>query len=837
MNSPDWAGASALPPLPPGSASSSLRSRGYGSRRRFSPAEQAALSRRPAHITGYLSSPGPPARHGGGLRSAPGSADSITDQPPAEGDVAGNPALLDSDAESRAASTPALRSELSEASWPSQAAGGWSALLEGSLNSQSSDPQFDQDQVRAVLDRLLPAGQEQKALHSAGPWHTREPTPERSSSMPLLLPALGSSGGPGVQEEGSSPKDSASSCQRPESSSSIARQDDGGVAKGHLGPHRGKSVRSRNASPVPGPFASPSASPAPSATPPTGGIRRSSKAGNRRCVSRGPRFPKAALDRFRLRLLRRHQSLHDAIGRHAGRASFEKPLGAQELRHALVRLFEGEDEVDELMASMSESWTCSMSLSSLIGELMGASPTAPLWELRCRLVSNGIWPLHDELPKVFALIEKKRGQLQKGEESSAAAAVRACPTPSRQSAAGEKRRSQPKQSELGREQWLDFTEALGICASEAKRLLTMLWSGSKRNQAIDLLVLSRTMIGTVSPDVSLPWFVEKLLECYGSLRTAYRQAALASSDGQLRFEQFQKLARSVGVSPSNVDKVWAVLHPNAAETDVALCLSEEAFAGELVQWASPAALSDFRQQLCANFGSLHEGRKALRQHGLPGGYSLSPRHFHAGLQAAGLDRCDGDAALHLVRRTREPGEPQRVTLDDIIAATHDVYWGTSGVDPVADAVQPLWQQLNAMRLDLAQDASRRSSKATSEGWNSAVDGGEKSPSSPSHRSGGTVSVVDLDIVAGGRGRPANVLLEASSAAPENFDLGPALSFRRTLSRASSRGSLGVASVPSRLSSRASSKDDFGQGRAELHTIRPCRDGSRSSLQRHPSHAE
>ncbi|CAE8681691.1 unnamed protein product [Polarella glacialis] len=784
---------SSLPPLPPGSAGVETGARVQGRRqKRFSIAEKAALHPgRPLardigaaavrHLSAELERSGRSQRmlrsglSSGGAASELGTGADGTKVDRSEYERSGRASSFSADVDvlgmSRSASAPAIgicegtASEADDQASCDLSVSAQGLAPSGSLQSPSPDLRFNQSQVRAVLERLLPTGRDnvakaryglfslpgeqrtgaagaQGGAQGGGAWSSRPPTPERIASMPSTLPLVGA----------------VAQSPQPSCGASMSGS-----------PTPSWSPPSRGASP-------------PVCSDGSRGLLGGTRSG-RRASSRGQRFPPDALDRFRLRLLKRHESVHEAFSRHSSRVSFERLLGTQEFRHALFRLVEDETHVDELFASMSASWTGTMSLSALLGDLMGASPTAPLWELRCRLVHHGLWPLESQIPKALGLLGRKQLQLPEGvdtqEETESApngyggsSGSRSGPRPMATMATTTvpctavrqarpelpetlvellwPQRPAPKEShQLSQEQWLNLCSILGLVASEARRLSSMLGNGHN-DPLIDLFVVARALGAIVSPDISLRCFVTRLIDKYVSLRDAFEFASASSSyhKHKLRSRQFVKLARTVGVSSSSAEKLWEALtstllgtcpqppenlrstpiqqdrpsdtaaiqeEPYSEGCDSHFGLSQQEFVSQMLQWGAPEkTLGNLRQQLCESFGSLHEGRKALRQQGLPGSWSLSPRRFREGLCAAGVGNCDADVVLHLVRRSRDARPVSRVTLDDVIEAMREEQWAASKqseLDPVFDVVKsgtvPLWRQLDAMRSDLSQSCFER----------------------------------------------------------------------------------------------------------------------------------
>jgi len=112
--------------------------------------------------------------------------------------------------------------------------------------------------------------------------------------------------------------------------------------------------------------------------------------GSKQLVGPGPRYAKEVLERFRLQLLQKHLSLHDAFARMDRSVSREKALAPREFRLVLARLGAGEDDFVELFAAMDTNGSGSVSLSEFLHALVDVSPGALLWELRVKLLRFGL---------------------------------------------------------------------------------------------------------------------------------------------------------------------------------------------------------------------------------------------------------------------------------------------------------------------------------------------------------------------------------------------------------------------------------------------------------------
>eukprot|EP00929_Paragymnodinium_shiwhaense_P054458 TRINITY_DN27296_c0_g1_i1.p1 TRINITY_DN27296_c0_g1~~TRINITY_DN27296_c0_g1_i1.p1 ORF type:complete len:787 (-),score=139.08 TRINITY_DN27296_c0_g1_i1:183-2543(-) len=431
------------------------------------------------------------------------------------------------------------------------------------------------------------------------------------------------------------------------------------------------------------------------------------------------KFPREAAARFRLGLLARQRSLHDAFARQMESASWEKGLGPQEFRHALLRLVDDEGDVDELIASLGEGWSGTMALSALFRALVSCSRTSSLWELRCRLMTAGLWPLEGQrLARALWLAAAGR------EDGSL-------------NAFGCQREQGP--TEVGYSQWLELSEAVGMMPFEGRRLFRLL---GRRIGVVDLQVVAETLRAIVAPNASLISLAGKTIERHGSLREAF--ATLCTNWGRLlRRREFEKLCMQFNIKDSVIGKLWVVfasgpehLHPNASEgklqgesmapTSTAepaspecagsgenddsseVQFEEDEFVRAMLRWVPESVIGSLRDRLCAKFGSLPEGRRTLlRQQGIPASGSLSPRRFRAGLRAVGVLPCDTDAVLHLVRRAGNDGFGGRVTLDDVIdTMQHGAFEkDDTALEMARGDTASAWRRLHAVRKDLQQTAA------------------------------------------------------------------------------------------------------------------------------------
>jgi hypothetical protein len=226
--------------------------------------------------------------------------------------------------------------------------------------------------------------------------------------------------------------------------------------------------------------------------------------------------------------------------------------------------------------------------------------------------------------------------------------------------------------------WIKFSTDIGLTNFEAKKLYHML--RNKDTDDIAAWELSRVVRATVASDTSMMQFAAKTLEKYGSLRNAFKTGC-TDSKNVLRFDSFCGLTASLQVTNRNARKLWFVLVQGMLELpdgDASIDntkIQEEQFVEQLVSWcpdllpwAPNVTLQSLEQHVNMHFHGLSECRRALRQHGVPSGYEVSPQQFHDGLMAIGIDGCDADVLLSKARQEQHLKAGQRATFDDVLEA-------------------------------------------------------------------------------------------------------------------------------------------------------------------------
>jgi Ca2+-binding EF-hand superfamily protein len=414
-----------------------------------------------------------------------------------------------------------------------------------------------------------------------------------------------------------------------------------------------------------------------------------------------PQGSKKLLEDFRARLLQRFRSVHDAFNEFDCIAK-DKALSFQEFQQAVLRLgISGGKEAKVLFKAMDTDKSGEVSMTEFLLALVDVSPQALLWELRCRLDSEGI--RLNTLHKIFDLIKRQ--------DRKHPPAIGDRDIENKEKRLRE--RELWKSMQLSRTDWIKLGAALGLTINESERLFLLIDTDESRT--IDLEEMFAAL-RAVAPDVSLERFVMKVLVYYGTLPEAFRVHASRSPDARsplLGLQEFLSLAAVLGVNDGNAQRLWEALDI-ASRIDADDAMDEELFIKQMQAWAPATALDRLREEICEHFGNIAEGRRTLQKHGVPRAGALSAASFEAGLRAAGVTHCDAQLVLSTVCCSR-PGSPNHapgVTLDEVMKSLSGDSTRTSpgrlkskARVIIGNDMDPYWQQILAMKNDLRRGLS------------------------------------------------------------------------------------------------------------------------------------
>jgi hypothetical protein len=343
------------------------------------------------------------------------------------------------------------------------------------------------------------------------------------------------------------------------------------------------------------------------------------------------------LEHFRWRLVQRFRSLFDAFERLHDLAIRQNALGQEEFCEAFSQLGVPEPEALETFLTMDSKGKQLVSLAELRSALVGTSKEALLWELRCRLMTQGITP--DDFSKVKKILEiarrprhrtvrarrrqppKKGGQglyrageavpcEYEGQTPECENEADTVPGTTKEDAAYAWAGNVdvttgflPSSSRLSRLDWLQVCAAIGLTLGEAEQLFPML--ADLKKGMVNLAEVFTTLRADVAPMVSLERFATRVLTRYGSLQNAFtafccdsstpaEKTALDPATGAVRqalpmmhWSEFHSLAITLAVKDSNATQLWAAL--TLAQWNVQRDSSpEETGAGELSATAAAA---------------------------------------------------------------------------------------------------------------------------------------------------------------------------------------------------------------------------------------------------------
>eukprot|EP00929_Paragymnodinium_shiwhaense_P064184 TRINITY_DN32128_c0_g1_i1.p1 TRINITY_DN32128_c0_g1~~TRINITY_DN32128_c0_g1_i1.p1 ORF type:complete len:656 (+),score=171.95 TRINITY_DN32128_c0_g1_i1:50-2017(+) len=384
-------------------------------------------------------------------------------------------------------------------------------------------------------------------------------------------------------------------------------------------------------------------------------------------------LPKEALDKYRLALLRRFKCLFDVRKELERHITLDKPVGPKELRGALLRI-DPEGGCDELLfgkdgsgRGLSKQRGGSMTAADLFRWLARSSPEAALWELRCRLIAQSLWP-------------------QSFRKAQAAVLEMLAPSPGGQASRQDLDRAGGAAAQLDRREWLQLCDRLGLTQMEAsvlfRRLACSELSRDESSGTVDLRSMFEEVYALASPGLSLTRFIERALQQYGGLRQAF-EAAADPEEEVLLAEGFLEMAQEVGVEARFAKKFWCVLNfgveksgcgeDEALEEASKRGLDEVSFLTKMLRWKPDGVLEALKDSLLKAQGSLADARLALKREGLAGGASLSPRSLTRGLKNIGAKDCDADMILAVVSEARggDHGGAE-VALEDVFELLRDL---------------------------------------------------------------------------------------------------------------------------------------------------------------------
>lgn len=414
------------------------------------------------------------------------------------------------------------------------------------------------------------------------------------------------------------------------------------------------------------------------------------------------------VERFRQWLLYRFRSIHDAFKQIDGGDTRDKELSISEFLLALSQLDVPKAEARTLFQALDKDHSGKVSMNEFIHSLTDVSEEALLWELRCRLNKNGIYS--NNLDKAFDLIRRFDGQAKNNRTRFGGCVL-----------TGEERAKLRKMREslqMGRVEWLKFGCSLGLTIFETERLFEII--DKDLSGTVNLQEMCDALCAA-APNVSLERFVTKVLIRYGTLPEAFKEHA---HKGFMGVHEFLGLCATLDLNKENALRIWGArelrTRPDSPTRDDPRgqpAMREDEFVCQLQTWAPATALDGLREQMCEQFGSVTEGRRALQKVGVCSKDVLSSKVFEAGLRATGLQHCNSELVLSTVADTqrdkhRVSPNKRRVTLDQVVGAisgvksqSDDKARNTARV-VVRNDMGPYWQQLHAMKADLRSGLDR-----------------------------------------------------------------------------------------------------------------------------------
>mmetsp|Transcript_142244 Transcript_142244/g.248026 ORF Transcript_142244/g.248026 Transcript_142244/m.248026 type:complete len:789 (-) Transcript_142244:48-2414(-) len=438
------------------------------------------------------------------------------------------------------------------------------------------------------------------------------------------------------------------------------------------------------------------------------------------------------LERFRWQLLQRFRSLHDAFARLHDLTTRENAFCQEDFCQAFMQLGVKEADCISVFAFMDFKGRASVSLAGLRAALVTTSKQSLLWELRCRLLTQGITP--NDFSKVRKILEvarrprhrtvRQRRRLQgvgrignyyigrsdklssqhsTTEASDEASEIdwffKADATYAWAETYESRTGFLPSSSRLSRTDWLHVCSAIGLTLLEAERLFPIL-SGS--NNMVDLQEMFTVLRAGVAPHVSLERFATRVLTRFGSLQNAF--SAVCDPVGRVvRWAEFHSLAVTLEVKDDNAEKLWRALNiaqqasleeaggsPQSSTSDGANThadgaggltrpeaedgankefVTESTFVKELTVWAPSTALDALRNQVDEHFSDLNEFRYALTEAGWAPSSSLCAEELEKALTAVGVNGLSGERIFSAVSSSwRGSRKAGTMSFEDIIEA-------------------------------------------------------------------------------------------------------------------------------------------------------------------------
>eukprot|EP00746_Dinoflagellata_sp_MGD_P163846 gnl/MRDRNA2_/MRDRNA2_92107_c0_seq1.p1 gnl/MRDRNA2_/MRDRNA2_92107_c0~~gnl/MRDRNA2_/MRDRNA2_92107_c0_seq1.p1 ORF type:complete len:681 (+),score=141.61 gnl/MRDRNA2_/MRDRNA2_92107_c0_seq1:97-2139(+) len=402
---------------------------------------------------------------------------------------------------------------------------------------------------------------------------------------------------------------------------------------------------------------------------------------------------------FRARLLQHFRSVHDAFNEFDCIAK-DKTLSLKEFQQAIMKFeIAGSSEAKVLFKLIDTDKSGEISLTEFLLALVDVSPEALLWELRCRLDSDGI--RLNTLHKIFDLIRHEDRQHHHNSWDNIDKEKRL------------RDKELWKYRQLSRSDWSKLGAALGLTIMETERLFVLI--DKDESGTIDLEEMFAAL-RAVAPNVSLERFVTKLLVQYGTLPDAFKAHARYSPDMRcslIGLDEFISLATVLGVNDGNARQLWEALDI-ASRIDADDAMNEELFISQMKAWAPTTALDGLREEICEHFGNIAEGRRTLRKLGVPVEGALSAASFEAGLRAAGVTHCDAELVLSTVSGWQQvsPMHVRGVTLDEVLKSlgTDEMRTSPGGLKKkariiIGNDMGPYWQQIVNLKNEVRKGLS------------------------------------------------------------------------------------------------------------------------------------
>jgi len=306
------------------------------------------------------------------------------------------------------------------------------------------------------------------------------------------------------------------------------------------------------------------------------------------------------LERFRWQLLQRFRSLFDAFSRLHDLATRENALTQEDFCQAFAQLGVKEADALEVFMAMDCKGKRSVSLADLRNVLVTSSRQGLLWELRCRLLTQGITPSDfSKVKKILSVarrprhrtVRQRRRQLPHAwagfnpvsvdveeqlpdvcaEELEAEDTAKVEASYAWAENFEVRTGFLPSSTRLSRQDWLQVCAAIGLTLTEAERLYEIL--GNSETRMVDLQDMFTVLRSGVAPHVSLERFATRVLTRYGSLQAAFsavcvgavttaedeKAAAAIGVSTLMRWPEFYSLCVTLDVSDSNAEGLWSTL--------------------------------------------------------------------------------------------------------------------------------------------------------------------------------------------------------------------------------------------------------------------------------------